>query len=68
MILDRDTKFDADVLNMLRSIGMKPKRTSRDFFAIRFANNPSEIDWEGRPSKFVPKKSRQAQLGIKLLF
>jgi transposase InsO family protein len=29
-ILDRDTKFDAEVLSMLRSIGLKPKRTSRE--------------------------------------
>jgi hypothetical protein len=29
-ILDRDTKFDADVLSVLRSIGLKPKRTSRE--------------------------------------
>jgi len=29
-ILDRDTKFDAEVLRMLRSIGLKPKRTSRE--------------------------------------
>jgi putative transposase len=28
-ILDRDTKFDAEVLKTLRSIGLKPKRTSR---------------------------------------
>ena len=30
VILDRDTKFDAEVLNVLRSIGLKPKRTSRE--------------------------------------
>jgi transposase InsO family protein len=30
MILDRDTKFDAEVLNALGSIGLKPKRTSRE--------------------------------------
>src|SRR5712671_6228868 len=30
MILDRDTKFDAEVLSVLRSIGLKPKRTSRE--------------------------------------
>ena len=30
LILDRDTKFDAEVLNVLRSIGLKPKRTSRE--------------------------------------
>jgi putative transposase len=29
-ILDRDTKFDAEVLNVLRSIGLKPKHTSRE--------------------------------------
>jgi transposase InsO family protein len=29
-ILDRDTKFDAEVLSVLRSIGLKPKRTSRE--------------------------------------
>ena len=29
MILDRDTKFDAEVLSVLRSIGLDPKRTSR---------------------------------------
>jgi len=29
VILDRDTKFDAEVLRMLRSIGLNPKRTSR---------------------------------------
>jgi len=29
VILDRDTKFDAQVLNVLRSIGLTPKRTSR---------------------------------------
>ena len=29
-ILDRDTKFDADVLRMLRSIVLEPKRTSRE--------------------------------------
>jgi len=29
-ILDRDTKFDAGVLGALRSIGLKPKRTSRE--------------------------------------
>jgi putative transposase len=28
-ILDRDTKFDAEVLNALRSMGLQPKRTSR---------------------------------------
>ena len=28
-ILDRDTKFDAEVLRALRSMGLKPKRTSR---------------------------------------
>jgi putative transposase len=28
-ILDRDTKFDVEVLSVLRSIGLKPKRTSR---------------------------------------
>jgi transposase InsO family protein len=30
VILDRDTKFDAQALSMLRSIGLKPKRTSRE--------------------------------------
>ena len=30
VILDRDTKFDTEVLNVLRSIGLKPKRTSRE--------------------------------------
>jgi transposase InsO family protein len=30
VILDRDTKFDAEVLSVLRSIGLKPKRTSRE--------------------------------------
>jgi putative transposase len=30
VILDQDTKFDAEVLNALRSIGLKPKRTSRE--------------------------------------
>jgi len=30
VILDRDTKFDAEVLGVLRSIGLKPKRTSRE--------------------------------------
>ena len=29
-ILDRDTKFDAGGLGALRSIGLKPKRTSRE--------------------------------------
>jgi putative transposase len=29
-ILDRDTKLDTEVLRMLRSIGLKPKRTSRE--------------------------------------
>jgi len=29
-ILDRDTKFDAEVLGALRSIGLQPKRTSRE--------------------------------------
>jgi len=29
-ILDRDTKFAAEVLNVLRSMGLKPKRTSRE--------------------------------------
>ena len=29
-ILDRDIKFDAEVLNTLRSIGLQPKRTSRE--------------------------------------
>ena len=29
-ILDRDTKFDAQVLSVLRSTGLKPKRTSRE--------------------------------------
>src|SRR6266699_3617069 len=29
-ILDRDTKFDAEVLSVLRSIGLKPKRTARE--------------------------------------
>jgi putative transposase len=28
-ILDRDSKFDAEVVRTLRSIGLKPKRTSR---------------------------------------
>jgi len=30
VILDRDTKFDTEVLNVLRSIGLNPKRTSRE--------------------------------------
>jgi transposase InsO family protein len=30
MILDRDTKFDAEVLSVLRPIGLKPKCTSRE--------------------------------------
>jgi hypothetical protein len=30
VILDRDTKFDAEVLSVLRSIGLEPKRTSRE--------------------------------------
>jgi putative transposase len=30
LILDRDTKFDAEVLYVLRSIGLKPQRTSRE--------------------------------------
>ena len=30
VIVDRDTNFDAEVLNVLRSIGLKPKRTSRE--------------------------------------
>jgi hypothetical protein len=30
VILDRDIKFEAEVLSVLRSIGAKPKRTSRE--------------------------------------
>jgi hypothetical protein len=30
VILDRDTKFDATVLNALHSMGLKPRRTSRE--------------------------------------
>jgi len=30
VILDRDTKFGAEVMSVLRSIGLKPKRTSRE--------------------------------------
>ena len=30
VILDRDTKFDAEVLRVLRSSGLEPKRTSRE--------------------------------------
>lgn len=28
LLLDRDTKFDADVIDFLKSTGLKPKRTS----------------------------------------
>ena len=42
-ILDRDTKFDAEVLSVLRSIGLNPKRTSRE---SRWQNGVAER-WVG---------------------